>query len=265
MAINVNFYDVIAKDGHTAAERFEAMTKEATAFYIVGSNAYLGDKKLTSAADVASAVASIAENASDIADIQSQITTWSASASTEGSIAKMIADGVGALDATLSAVAKSGDADDVAYDNTSSGLSATDVQAALDELAESSAGTNGAVVFKGTAQALPSSAAKGDAYIVGGKLSVCTTASTTNPVWAELAINSVITGTGYQTEGATGVDPIDLTIKQYIDKLIFVGTQAQYNSAKAAGTLLANTFAVITDENAEQFIPITNAEITALF
>ena len=39
-----------------------------------------------------------------------------------------------ALDATLAAVAKSGDADDVAYDNTTSGLTATDVQAAIDEI-----------------------------------------------------------------------------------------------------------------------------------
>ena len=38
------------------------------------------------------------------------------------------------LDAQLAAVAKSGDADDVAYDNTTSGLNATDVQAAIDEI-----------------------------------------------------------------------------------------------------------------------------------
>jgi hypothetical protein len=39
-----------------------------------------------------------------------------------------------ALEAKLAAVAKSGDADDVAYDNTTSGLTATDVQAAIDEI-----------------------------------------------------------------------------------------------------------------------------------
>ncbi len=38
------------------------------------------------------------------------------------------------LEAQLAAVAKSGDADDVAYDNTTSGLTATDVQAAIDEI-----------------------------------------------------------------------------------------------------------------------------------
>ena len=41
---------------------------------------------------------------------------------------------------TLADVAISGDAEDVAYDNTTSGLTATDVQAALDELAEASEG-----------------------------------------------------------------------------------------------------------------------------
>lgn len=45
-----------------------------------------------------------------------------------------------ALDQSLSAVAKSGDAEDVAYDNTDSGLTADDVQGAIDELAEASAG-----------------------------------------------------------------------------------------------------------------------------
>ena len=45
-----------------------------------------------------------------------------------------------ALSADLAAVATSGDADDLAYDNTDSGLTATDVQAAIDELAEASAG-----------------------------------------------------------------------------------------------------------------------------
>jgi len=47
-----------------------------------------------------------------------------------------------ALAATLSAVATSGDADDVAYDNTTSELTATDVQAAIDEIA----GTAGSAV-----------------------------------------------------------------------------------------------------------------------
>ena len=55
---------------------------------------------------------------------------------TAGSVAKAVKD----LDDTLAAVAKSGDAEDVAYDNSTSGLTATDVQAAIDEVAEASAG-----------------------------------------------------------------------------------------------------------------------------
>lgn len=44
------------------------------------------------------------------------------------------------LDSELADVATSGAADDVSYDNTDSGLTATDVQAAIDELAEASSG-----------------------------------------------------------------------------------------------------------------------------
>lgn len=44
-----------------------------------------------------------------------------------------------ALEAQLAAIAKSGDSADASYDNTTSGLTATDVQGALDELAEASA------------------------------------------------------------------------------------------------------------------------------
>lgn len=44
------------------------------------------------------------------------------------------AGAVAALDGQLAAVAKSGDAEDVTYDNTDSGLIATDVQAAIDEV-----------------------------------------------------------------------------------------------------------------------------------
>lgn len=55
---------------------------------------------------------------------------------TTGSVAKAVKD----LDDQLADVAKSGEAADVSYDNTTSGLTATDVQAALDEVAQASAG-----------------------------------------------------------------------------------------------------------------------------
>ena len=51
----------------------------------------------------------------------------------------VIAQGTGS-DITLAAVASTGEAEDVSYDNTTSGLTATDVQAAVDELAQASSG-----------------------------------------------------------------------------------------------------------------------------
>lgn len=68
--------------------------------------------------------------------LQSAIDTLNGDNTTAGSVAKAVKD----LDDTLAAVAKSGDADDVAYDNTTSELTATDVQAAIDEIAAASAG-----------------------------------------------------------------------------------------------------------------------------
>ena len=68
--------------------------------------------------------------------LQGAIDTLNGNDTTEGSVAKAVKD----LDDTLADVAKSGDAEDVAYDNTESGLTADDVQGAIDELAEASAG-----------------------------------------------------------------------------------------------------------------------------
>lgn len=47
---------------------------------------------------------------------------------------------VSTLDSSLADVAKSGDSDDVSYDNTTSGLTATNVQDAIDEVASASSG-----------------------------------------------------------------------------------------------------------------------------
>lgn len=55
-------------------------------------------------------------------------------------VADAVADDLDTLDQSLASVAKSGAASDVSYDNTTSGLTADDVQEAIDELAEASAG-----------------------------------------------------------------------------------------------------------------------------
>ena len=89
------------------------------------------------AADIATEAARAAGVESGL---QSAIDTLNGDNTTAGSVAKAVKDGVDALDAQLSAVAKSGDAGDVAYDNTTSELTATDVQTAIDEIAAASAG-----------------------------------------------------------------------------------------------------------------------------
>lgn len=172
MAMDVNFYNVEAKDGSTAAERYAALTKDANSFYGVASDLYWGEIKLTSAADLAAAVANIAQNAADIVTINNTLTKLENTESTSGSIRNIIRSYLDALNSgagiasktgkkiTISSsiaqvaglisatgtpvefadVASTGAAEDVTYDNTNSGLLATDVQAALNELAQASAG-----------------------------------------------------------------------------------------------------------------------------
>lgn len=55
-------------------------------------------------------------------------------------VADAVAGDLQALDQSLATVAKSGSSADVSYDNTTSGLTSTNVKAAIDELAEASAG-----------------------------------------------------------------------------------------------------------------------------
>jgi len=159
--------------------------------------------------------------------------------------------------------------------DTGDHFTSTDVEGALAELAEAAAGTNGAFVFKGSVATVPTTGEVGYAYLVGTapnvKLMICTTASgeSTDATYTEIAINTAMTGTGFQTAGnaeaETPIDPVPLTIKEYIDKLIFVGTQAEYDAAVAAGTLLTNTFSVITDDDGNELTPISDSEIDNLF
>lgn len=169
---DVNFYDVIAKDGLTPAERFAAMAKEDESFYTVGADLYIGAQKLTNGADLATVVANVAQNASDIVTINQTLTKLENDESTSGSIrnlirsylntlnggagiasktgkaitiASSVAEIAGVISATgtpitLADVASTGDAGDVIYSNSTSGLTATNVQAAIDEVANQSAG-----------------------------------------------------------------------------------------------------------------------------
>lgn len=86
-------------------------------------------------------IATEATRASGVeAGLQSAIDTLNGTDTTAGSVAKAVKDGVDALDAQLATVAKSGAAGDVTYSNSTSGLTATNVQGAIDEVAAASAG-----------------------------------------------------------------------------------------------------------------------------
>lgn len=169
---DVNFYDVIAKDGKTPAERFAEMSKEDESFYTVGADLYIGSQKLTNGADLATVVANVAQNTSDIVTINQTLTKLENDESTNGSIrnlirsylntlnggagiasqsgkaitiASSVAEVAGVISATgtpitLADVASTGAAEDVSYSSSTSGLSATNVQAAIDEVAAQSAG-----------------------------------------------------------------------------------------------------------------------------
>ena len=139
-----------------------------------GEDFYQGSNKLNGAADIAAAIAaldatvsqtagadglalsvtevdgvltavsgSIAANTYDTYGAAAAVVGESTDAASANTVygAKAYADAaVNTLDGTLAAVAKSGDAADVTYDGTTSGLSATDVQGAIDAVAAASAG-----------------------------------------------------------------------------------------------------------------------------
>lgn len=118
--------------------------------------------------------------------------------------------------------------------------------------------TNGAFVYKGAVETLPQTGAVGDAYTCGGKLYVCTVSTEETVTYVAIAVNSTFTGDNYKDASDNA-----LSVKEYIDKLIFVGTQDEYDAAK--DSLLTNTFVVITDEDADSFVEISDDDIDSLF
>lgn len=127
--MNVYFKEVIASSDATAAERFAAMTKDSHTFYLVDTDIYLADQKLNNAAAIADAVSSIATNTADIATINTTLTLLQNDESTNGSIRYIIKTYLDALTAS-----------DIAITDTDENFTSTDVEGALAELAEASAG-----------------------------------------------------------------------------------------------------------------------------
>lgn len=130
--MNVNFYSV------TAAKWATLETKDSKSFYLVSGDSrqdlYLGSDKISNSADLAAAVANIAQNAADIVTINGKLTTLMGGEDVEGSIAKMIKDAVDALDGELAAVAKSGAAADVFVADAAGKLESENVEDALAEI-----------------------------------------------------------------------------------------------------------------------------------
>lgn len=94
MAI-VNFYK------GTQSQFTALATKDAYTFYLVEGEAskdlYLGEVKLSNAADLAAAIARISTNETDIDTIEATLTTLNGAETEDGSIAKMIKDAVDAV------------------------------------------------------------------------------------------------------------------------------------------------------------------------
>lgn len=153
---NVNFL-VGSKTNYEALE-----SKDSYSFYLVDDNGakelYLGTQKLTSQDELEAAITRLDndENTSNsirnvvksyidaldtsndvtIASVSNDVVTLKAGVK---QVDGVIAQGTG-TDIVLSEIAVTGDAEDVAYDNTTSQLTATDVQAAIDEVASAAAG-----------------------------------------------------------------------------------------------------------------------------
>lgn len=120
-----------------------------TFYYVDEKDLYLGNTKLSNAADVEAAVSRIAANEGAISSLQTLVTKLDGDASVDGSIKKQIADAV----AGLAAVARSGAAADVTVKDDAGHFDATDVESALAELATDigSAQTAGAVTVENAA------------------------------------------------------------------------------------------------------------------
>lgn len=94
----VNFYK-------GTKSQYDALSKDAYTFYLVEESAskdlYLGEVKLSNAADLAAAITRISTNETDINNIEQQLTTLAGAETENGSIKKMIKDAVDAVKAEI--------------------------------------------------------------------------------------------------------------------------------------------------------------------
>ena len=131
MAINVKFLK-----GTAAA--YAALTKDANTFYYTDdNNLYLGEIKLSNAADLALAVADIATNAADIDKLQTDLSALVGDGEGAGSVSDMIADAVDVLRQELTPkITEAKDAADAAQAKADANETAINTEKARAEAAE---------------------------------------------------------------------------------------------------------------------------------
>lgn len=158
-----------------------------------------------------------------------------------------------ALAATLADVATSGDAEDVAYDNTTSGLTATDVQAAIDEVAAASAGGVGSKTVYITETAGGTS----DTYSKRYGIYQGSSGSTSSPVAAEKLADIDI--------------PKDMVVESgSVVDIVFVSSDNSLHEGSASGTdvtaaIKGTDTATAADAGKYIKLVIANSTSTALY
>ena len=153
------------------------------------------------------------------------------------------------VDSDLADVATSGDAEDVAYDNTTSGLTATDVQAAIDELAGGGGGSTASKTVYITETAGTSS----DAYAKRYGFYQGSEGSPSSPVPAEKLIDLDIPKDMFADEGVV-VD------------VVFVAADDSLHEGSASGpdvTAEIKGTATATSADAGKYIKITLANTSS--
>ena len=159
-------------------------------------------------------------------------------------VADAVADDLDILDQSLAAVAKSGAASDVSYDNTTSGLTADDVKEAIDELAEASAGG----VASKTVYATKTNGGAQDTYAARYTIYQGDEGSAASPVASEKIIDIDVIKDQF-------VDDSDLVDITYSNGHLYDGTTDVTENIKGAG-------GTATEADAGKYLKIEFAQPT---
>jgi hypothetical protein len=138
LAQNVEYTAAVAESSEGAGDGKAAVSVKDQLDILTGGNTVAGSvaKAEKDAKDYADGLVAGLDGSATIASESDGVVTIKAGITEADGVVDNNSDS----DITLAKVATTGNAEDVAYDNTDSGLKATDVQAAIDEVAAASAG-----------------------------------------------------------------------------------------------------------------------------